>query len=598
MSFRNPYNDSCKAVPQKTGPGQEPRYIAEVWWLIGDYHFNEVDQAGGPFNYNRAEAAYQQSIKFKKPPVHGVAMYKLSWTYFKQQRYETSVHEFIDLLRYTDQQEKATGDTGADFRAESYTYIAGSLTYLDFTGPAVDEPYVPRNDILDIETDPHVAEQKMRIAIDRVQDPKLIPQTEKWTVDIYKALAQEFKELNQLHNNIDVDELILKKWPMHRDAPVVQNEIADIYDKLTAQSREGTAERKENAAKALDARTKLSAYVGATPWTDANKNDPEAIQTADRLVHGGLRRAAADHTNAGSSLVQQAIGIGDKESRDPLLERALGEYKLAAQGWAGYLKQDVNASDAYESRYWLADANHNAVVILVMLDRSPAPTEIDAARRTAADVRDSNEDDKFLQPAAFMVVDTAQQVLNDQYHLYERSQGRAGHREARRGEDHRRGRRHPGGEGAGAPAGARRHRRARRVHPARAARRRRGQHHQGGGRGQGRGQERRPLRVPVGGLLLPLRAVPRRAEAARRHLPRAVRQERLGLQGVEPAHRHRRALEHDIPGSRKLAEATEKKSCAITDEQQLVERQAQGRTTSSPAATTSTPTRPSRRPRR
>jgi hypothetical protein len=426
VSFRNPYLDTCKPIPQKTAAGAEPRYVAEVWWLIGDYHFNEVDPAGGPFNYNRAEAAYQQSIKFKKPPVHGVSMYKLAWTYFKQQRYETSVRQFIELLRYTDQQEKATGESGADFRAEAYTYIAGSLTYLDFTGPAADEPYVPRNDVLDIETDPHVAELRMRTAIERVQDPKLIPQTEKWTVDIYKALAQEFKELNQLHNNIEVDELILKKWPMHRDAPVVQSEIADIYDKLTAQSREGTAERKENAARALSARTKLSAYVGNTPWTDANKNDPEALQTADRLVHGGLRRAAADHTNAGNALVQQAAGMGDKESRDPILERALTEYKLAAQGWDGYLKQDVNASDAYESRYWLADANHNAVVILVLMDRSPSPNEIDAAKRTAIEVRDSNEDDKYLQPAAFMVVDTAQQVLNDQYKLHERSKGNQG----------------------------------------------------------------------------------------------------------------------------------------------------------------------------
>jgi outer membrane protein assembly factor BamD (BamD/ComL family) len=426
VAFRNPFPEACKPLAQKTAVGAEPRYVAEVWWLIGDYHFNEVDPAGGAFNYNRAEAAYQQSIKFKKPPVHGVSMYKLAWTYFKQQRYETSVHQFIDLLRYADQQEKATGDAGADFRAEAYTYIAGSLTYGDFAGPGAEDPYIPRNDILDLETDPHVAEQKMRIAIERVQDEKLIPQKEKWTVDVYKALAQEYRELNQLRNTVEVDELILRKWPMHRDAPVIQNEIADIYDKLTAGSREGTAERKENAAKALAARTKLSAYVGNTPWTDANKNDPEALQTADRLVRGGLRRAAADHTNAGSSLVQQAGGMGDKESRDPLLERALTEYKLAAQGWEGYLHQDVNAPDAYESRFWLADANHNVVVILVLLDRSPAPNEIESARRSAVDVRDSNEDDKYLQPAAFMVVDTARLVLEDQYRLRQRSGGSQG----------------------------------------------------------------------------------------------------------------------------------------------------------------------------
>ncbi|MFO0762305.1 MAG: tetratricopeptide repeat protein [Byssovorax sp.] len=426
LSFKNPFTSDCKPLPQNTPAGSEPRYLAEVWWIIGDYHFNEIDPAGGPFNYNRAEAAYQQSIKFKKPPVHGVSMYKLAWTYYKQQRYETSVRAFIDLLHYSDEQEKLTGDPGTDFRAEAYTYIAGSLAYLDFAGPAADEPYVPRNDILDTESDPRVAEQKMRVAIDRVQDPKLIPQTEKWTVDVYKALAQEFKELNQLRNEIEVSELILKKWPMYRDAPLIQDRIATIYDTLTSQSREGTAERASNSAKALDARTKLSRYIGTSDWVEANKNDPEAIQAAERLVRGGLRRAAADHTNAGSALVQQAISIGDKESRDPLFERALGEYKLAAQGWAGYLSQDENSPDAYESRFWLADAHHNIVTIKVAMEVSPTPAEVETAKKSAIAVRDSNEDDKYLQPSAVMVVDIAQQVLNDQYRLFEKSGGSEG----------------------------------------------------------------------------------------------------------------------------------------------------------------------------
>ncbi|MEO5728665.1 MAG: hypothetical protein ABI134_29095 [Byssovorax sp.] len=426
VAFRNPFNDECVPIPQKTAQGAEPRYLAEVWWQIGDYYFNEVDPAGGPFNYNRAEAGYAQSTKYKKPPVHGVAMYKLAWTYFKQQRYETSVRQFISLLRYTDEQEKLTGDPGTDFRAEAFTYIAGSLTYLDFTGPGAEDPYIPRNDVLDVETDSHIAEQKMRIGIDRVQDNKLIPQGEKWTVDVYKALAQEYRELNQLRNEIEISELILKKWPMYRDAPVIQSRIADIYDLLTSQSREGTAERTQNSAKALEARTKLAAYVGTTPWVEANKNDPEAIQAAERLVRGGLRRAAADHTNAGSALVQQAIGMGDKESRDPIFERALTEYKLAAQGWSGYLAQDENSSDAYESRYWLADAYHNVVAILVAMDRSPTPLEVETARKAAVSVRDSNEDDKYLQPAAVMVVDIAQQVLNDQYKTFERTSGAQG----------------------------------------------------------------------------------------------------------------------------------------------------------------------------
>ncbi|HKQ70704.1 MAG TPA: hypothetical protein VJT73_15265, partial [Polyangiaceae bacterium] len=381
---------------------------------------------GGPYNLNRAASAYQQSMQFKKPPLFGVAMYKLAWTYFKQQRYETAVREFIDLLNYTDEQEKATGDPGTDFRAEAYTYIAGSLTYLDFAGPGESDPFIARNDVLDSESNPTVAEQKMHVAVDRVQDAKLIPQDKKWSFEIYRALVQEFREVNQWHNAIEVSELILKKWPMNRDAPATQNQIADIYEELTRMSREGTPERDQNAARALEARTKLAAYVGNTPWVDANRDDPEAVQAAERLVKGGLRRAAADHTNLARAYVGKATETSDAAQQKVWLERALSEYKLADVGWTGFLRQDENASDAYESRFWIADARHGVVVVTVNLDRSPPAVEIANARQAAVDVRDSNEDDKFLQPAAYYVVDVAEQSLQDQYRLYNRSGGSAG----------------------------------------------------------------------------------------------------------------------------------------------------------------------------
>ena len=421
-TFEDPFPDTCQPVAQVTPAGQEPRYLAEAWWLIGDYHFNETDPAGGPYNLNRAESAYRNALRYRRPPVYGVALYKHAWTLFKQQRYEASVRQFVVLLRYADEEEKRTGDPGADFRAEAYTYIAGALTYVDFAGPAPEEPYAARRDVLDTEPSPRVAEQRMRVAIDRVRDPRLVPQDRKWTVPIYRALAAEMRELGQLHNAIEVSELVLKKAPLHRDAPVVQSDVADAWEKLAAISREGTSDRAEATARALAARTALSAYVGVTPWVEANKDDPEAIRAAERLSRGGLRRAAADHTNAGNALLEKARAFSDEGGRNPLLEQALAEYRMAAQAWGALPAQD----EAYEQRYWLADANHQIVVIEVALGRSPAASEVDAARRSATLVRDSNEDDRYLQPAAWMVVDVAQQVLADRYALFGRTGGREG----------------------------------------------------------------------------------------------------------------------------------------------------------------------------
>ncbi len=425
VTFADPYS-GCQPIAQNTLPGEEPRYVAEIWWQIGNYHFDQVDPHGGPFSLNRAVSAYDHSMQYKKPPIYGVAMYKQAWTYFKQQRYHTAVDWFVKLLHYTDEQEAKTGDPGADFRAEAYTYIAGSLTYVDFEGPPGESPYIPRSDVLDVEPDPLVAENKMAIGIKRVQDPALIPQNKKWTVEIYKSLAQEYIEITQNRNAVATLELTLQKFPMDRDAPVMQNKTAELYDQLSRLAPEGSAARAEYSSKALEARTKLAQYVGTTPWVDANRDDPEALATAEQLVRGGLKRAAADHTNFARGYYEKALELNDEGEQRALIEKSIAEYRLAETGWAAYIEQEPTAIDSYESRFWLADARYWVVVLQVALGRSPSPGEVRAAREAAVAVRDSNEDDKYLQPSAYYVVTVAEKVLEDEYRKFDQSKGQQG----------------------------------------------------------------------------------------------------------------------------------------------------------------------------
>ncbi len=425
LTFADPY-EGCKPLPQKVEPGEDPRYLAEIWWQLGNFHFDQIDPQGGPYNLNRAVVAYEQSMQYTKPPIYGVSLYKLAWTYFKQQRYRTAVDWFVKLLAYADEQEAKTGDPGADFRQEAFTYIAGSLTYVDFDGPPPEHPYIPRSDVLDTEPDPLRAEEKMAIAITRVQDPALIPQDKKWTVAIYKALAQEFIEITQNRNAVTTLELTLRKFPMDRDAPMMQNRVAELYDQLSRLAPDGSEARAEYASKALESRTKLAAYVGTTPWVDANRDDPEALTTAEQLVKGGLKRAAADHTNYARGYYNKALELNDAGEQRALIEKAIAEYRLAETGWAAYLEQDAQAMDAYESRFWLADARYWVVVLQATIGRTPQPAEVRAARDSAASVRDSNEDDKYLQPAAYYVVTIAEKVLEDQYRVFQETNGAQG----------------------------------------------------------------------------------------------------------------------------------------------------------------------------
>ena len=425
LEYIDPYA-GCEPLPQEVEPNQEPRYLAEAWWQIGNHHFDQTDPAGGPYELNRAATAYERSMQFKKPPLYGVAMYKRAWTYFKQQRYRAAVEWFINLLYYADEQEEKTGDPGADFRAEAYTYIAGSLTYYDFEGPPANDPLIPRSDVLDLEPDALAAEEKMAIAIERVQDPALIPQDKKWTVEIYKALAKEFAEITQQRNAIRTLELTLSKFPLDRDAPKMQNQVAELYDEIARTAPEGSAVKEEAAGAALAARTGLAEYVGDTEWTRANKDDPEAIQQAEQLVRLGLQRAAADHTNAARAYVARARQIADVDTQRLLLNRAVDEYRLAAKGWGAYIDQDPNSIDAYESRFWLADARFWNVVLQLELGETPAPEEVASAEQAAREVRDSNEDDKYLQPSAFYLVVIADRVLEARHREYETTGGARG----------------------------------------------------------------------------------------------------------------------------------------------------------------------------
>jgi tetratricopeptide (TPR) repeat protein len=421
-TFNDPYPQDCTAIPQPTVlPGQDPKYVAEVWWRMGDWEFDQLDLAGGvveyePFavwDYNRAASAYLHSMQLKKPPLYGVALYKYAWTLFKQQRYEQAVHEFVHLLNYTDEQQKLTGDPGADFRQEAFTYIAGSLDNFDFTGPGPEDPFVARPDILDTAKSPADAEAKLRVALDRVQDPRVIPQDQPWTIEIYKALALEFRAINQYKNALAVYDLMLGKWPMDPSAPDTQNAVAEVYDLLARQTKVGD-ERREYERKVLEARTGLAKYIGDAPWVDANKDNPIALQRAEELVRTGLKGAAITHTRNGQAALEQADQTGDAKEKLRLTNFALQEYKLAAIGWLGYLKQDENAPDSYKSRYFYADALHNQVRLEVALHQfdprqyvEPGSPEIGTAKQAAVDVRDSDEDDQFIDNAGLFVVDLA-----------------------------------------------------------------------------------------------------------------------------------------------------------------------------------------------
>ncbi len=435
-SYVDPYPQDCVPLPAPNPPGEdEPRFLAQTWWRIGEYHYSRGDElaeddgyfGANPYRYNRANSAYQHAIKTSNETVKVFSLYKIAWTYFKHQRYSAARQQFIGLLEYFDEKQKKGGDPGdAQMAQDAFDYVASSLTYVDMVEPGPDEPYIEREDVFG-KFAGKALEEKLSIALERVQDPKFVPQDKPWTAKVYKALAAEFESDEVQHNAVKAYELIIKKWPCDPEAPQYQNKIAQLYDMLSIKA-EAQAEKDEYASKALDARTKLLDYVGKdSKWVQCNKDNPDAIRAAESLMTEGVKNAAGRHTALGRVYISKAAGYADgsKEALDNL-SKAREEYRLALKGWQAYLAQDPDAADAYESKYWISDSYHKIVLVTHAMGEPLDPKLVKDARDAAVEVRDSNLDDKYLRYAAYFAVDVYDKLAQEGFDKYKKANCQAG----------------------------------------------------------------------------------------------------------------------------------------------------------------------------
>lgn len=173
-------------------------------------------------------------------------------------------------------------------------------------------------------------------------------------------------------------------------------------------------------------------------------------QTAGRGARPAVRSRAQSPLEDGRGAHERRVGQGlcgplgaTRPRRTGPVEGALAEYRLARRDWAHHVATSAPAADIwaraargpddwkraereYEARYRLADADHFIVLLTVVLGRLPAADEWEEARRTATDVRDSREGTTYLQPAAYILVDLAEQKLVEQDALFKRTNGAQG----------------------------------------------------------------------------------------------------------------------------------------------------------------------------
>ena len=298
--------------------------------------FRSAGRQGGPYSLNRAMSAYERSMEFKKPPLYGVAMYKRAWTYFKQQRYHTAVDWFVNLLHYADEQEAQTGDPGADFRAEAYTYIAGSLTYVDFDGPARERSE---------HTAQRRAGRRARSGRRRGEDgdrhrSRAGPDTDPAGQEVDRRDLQGARpRVHRDHAEPQRDRgpgahaQQASRWIATR--PKMQNKVATLYDQL-ARLAPGRLGRARTSTRAGRSKRGPSSPPTSAPraWTNANRDDAEAIQPPRSWRSAACSAPPPITPTTARAFVGRAQQASSEAEQRSLLEQAIEGYRMAEQGWA------------------------------------------------------------------------------------------------------------------------------------------------------------------------------------------------------------------------------------------------------------------------
>ncbi len=269
--FQDPYPDTCAPL---TGGAEAALLLGEIWLRIDNAHFEQLDPADTVYGWNRAAVALRKAITSNGShgEVQAQARYKLAWTYFKQQRYGAAVTAFEDVLR---------ANAGEDYAREATTYIAASLTEVDFVGPREDEPFTVRPDVLDTEKDPDKAEAKMAVGLSRVQEKKIVPQGEPWTSAVYLALGAEYRDLNQFRSSAAAYALFVRKWPTDPRALGAQFQEALGWEKLMILHPK-RAEYRAKAANAFAEVVRQGIVTGA--WRAANGTNDAVVRDAEALI--------------------------------------------------------------------------------------------------------------------------------------------------------------------------------------------------------------------------------------------------------------------------------------------------------------------------
>jgi len=334
----------------------ESKFLPEAWTRIGEMHFDAAQ-------LDWAIAAYSRVLAWKDSPYYDKAIYKLAWSYYRDNRFIDAIREFDGLVKWADSR-KATGDKfGSDLRPEAVQYLGISFSEPDWDGDTLP----------DLET-----------GLDRAKAFYRGREGEPHVKEVLQRLGDIYFDSTKYPEAIAVYKHILATWPFFADAPKLQEKVVKAY------------ERDRNLEAAAHEREILGrTYSKGSAWYQQNANDPEALAAAAQLAEDALLTAATNVHAAAQACRAKAQEAGDTAQA----VECQGTYRTAAELYEKYLAAYPTSKRAYEFSAFYADALYYGGRVEESI---PAYTQ----------VRDSNVDNKYQKDAALQVIKALEEIID------------------------------------------------------------------------------------------------------------------------------------------------------------------------------------------
>ena len=345
---------------QCTPVRKESKFIPEAWTRVGEFHFDN------PNELRLAIAAFRKVLTFKDSPYYDRAMYKLAWSYYRDNRFPEAVREFDNLVKYADARTAAGQKVGSDLRPEAVQYLGVSFGEPDWDGDTLP----------DSDQRPAARDRASTRAARRSRTSARCSSASATSTSTRRSTPTRSRSTRRC----------CSKWPYYVDAPRVQDRIVHAYEK-----------DRNLVAAAKERETLGRPYTKGSDWYQHNKDNPEALAVARQLAEDALLTAATN-VHAAAQACKGKWLENQKDTKK--LEECKKLYATSAELYEKFLAAYPNSKRSYEFAAFYADALYYS-------------GQLQQAITAYKTVRDSQLDNRYQEDAAFRMIKTYEEIIDD-----------------------------------------------------------------------------------------------------------------------------------------------------------------------------------------